>query len=245
MLFNYNIPEGFGYDFEKDNSKEFSQRFNEVEKAFYDTEVICAKVTDVDNEGKTLFLDFGAGVKGICRNNWLSDQNSCWLNKHLKGKIVNVTIFSYDMDKKMFVCARDILQKKNFKMQEKNYVRGAKALAKIIYHNDKIVVIDIGGGNITVVKSDVFKMFDFADEYVNINIKNRNIRFNNFWFELDNKILRAQIVATVDEGYLVSLLNKDNKHVVFKTDQKFKIGDIIFLEKNVVITTTYKLSRIS
>ncbi len=245
MVFGYNFPEGFNYDFEADNAKEFAQRFTEVENAFLNTEIVCAKVTDVDYDGQTLFLDFGAGVKGICRNNWLSNPNSSWVNKHLKGRIVNVEILCYDTDKKMFVCARNRLQKENFKLQEKNYVKGFKTIAKILHHNDKVVVVDIGGGNITVVNIELFKYFDFENEqYANIIIKNRNHRYNNFWFELDSKIVRAQIVATVDEGYLVSLINKPDKHVVIKTDEKFEIGELVTLEKEVVITTTYKVFSI-
>lgn len=242
MLYTpYNIPEGFGYDFEIENSKTYDQRIDELKRAIETTEIVHAKVIGYEDDGKILSVDFGAGIKGLCINNWISDDASYWLNKYLVGKVVNVKVRRYNEDDEYpFVCSRRLSQMHAYEIQKERYEKGTKVFAKIIYHNDKIVIVDIGGGNITYTYANVFRNFDFSSEYVNIEITNECPKRSNFWFTLDNNLRRGQVISKVADGYLVAFEDNPDKHTVMKTDEELKIGQSVFMEKNVVVTTTYK-----
>lgn len=240
MFFNYyNIPEGFEYDFEGvEKSTTYKSRYDFLMRCMNNKDIVYAKVIGYADEGKTLYLDLGCGILGVCYDNWISDEKNYWLNKYLVGNIVNVKIDNYEDEQ--FVCSRTILQEEAFENQKELYVKGTKVLAKIISHNDKIVILDIGGGNITYTYVTMFKYFDFNDKYVNIVIKNYSEKKNNFWFEIDNSLCKAQVISKVQDGYLVSIVDKPGKHTVMKTDEELKVGSIVMMEKNVVVTTTYK-----
>lgn len=234
MLFtSYNIPEGFGYDFEgMENSTTYEERFDEIMRLMNNHEATYAKVIGYDDEGKTLYLDLGCGITGICKDNWISDNNTYWLNKYLVGHIVNVKINKYDKDDNDydFVCSRSHMQKDAYEKQKECYKKGTKVLAKVIYHNDKIVIMDIGGGNITYTYASVFRNFDFSTQYVNIEIKNYSEKRSTFWFGLDHKLIKACVISKVGDGYLVSF---EDRHAVIKTDDKLEVGQTILIKKKI------------
>ena len=94
---NYNVPEGYGYNFEEmEKTTTYEERFDFLMRSMNNSEVVYAKVKGYDDEGRVLYLDFGHGIMGLCEDNWSYNPKVCWLNKYLVGHIVNVKLKRYE-----------------------------------------------------------------------------------------------------------------------------------------------------